>query len=71
MTTEALTTIEEQLEVLLGELEAGPGSSKDKVQYAVTVTKNLLVYIDDQFPESFEDLHLDEEDSEHCEEGWV
>ncbi len=71
MTTEALTTIEEQLEVLLGELEAGPGSPKDKVQYAVTVTKNLLVYIDDQFPESFEDLHLDEEDTEHANEGWV
>lgn len=70
MNTEALTTIEEQLDVLLAELGGGPGSAKDKVQYAITVCKNLLVYIDSQFPESFADLHMDEEDVEHVEEGY-
>ena len=62
MPHEELTTIEEQLEVLLGELETGPGSAKDKVQYAITVSKNVLVYIDSLYPESFADLHLGEED---------
>ena len=71
MNTDQLTNIEEQLEVLLGELENGPGKHADKVQYAITVTKNVLVYIDSLFPESFADLHLDEEDVEHCQEGYV
>ena len=71
MNTDALSTIEEQLDILLNELEHGPGNKADKVQYAITVTKNVLVYIDSLYPESFADLHLDEEDVEHCQEGYV
>ncbi len=71
MDTEALTTIEEQLELLLSELEDGPGSTKDKVQYATTVTKNVLVYIDSLFPEDFTQFHMDEDDVEHANEGFV
>lgn len=70
MNTEALSTIEEQLDVLLAELEEGPGSKSDKVQYAITVCKNLLVYIDSLYPETFADLHLGEDDVEHVEEGY-
>ena len=71
MPHEYLTTIEEQLEVLLGELEDGPGSNADKKQYATTVTRNLLVYIDSLYPETFADLHLNEDDYEHANEGYV
>ena len=71
MDTEALTTIEEQLEVLLSELEDGPASAKDKVQYATTVTKNVLVYIDSLFPEDFTQFHMDEDDVGHANEGFV
>ena len=71
MNTDALATIEDQLEILLGELQHGPASKADKVQYAITVTKNVLVYIDSLYPETFADLHLDEEDVEHCQEGYV
>ncbi len=71
MPHEELTTIEEQLDVLLGELEEGPGSAKDKVLYARTVVSNVLVYIDSLYPETFDDLHLDEDDVEHANEGFI
>ena len=71
MPHEELTTIEEQLDHLLGELDDGPGSTKDKLLYARTVVSNVLVYIDSLYPESFADLHLGEDDTEHCEEGYV
>ena len=71
MDSESLTTIEEQLEVLLSELEHGPGNKADKVQYAITVTKTVLTYIDSLFPEDFTHLHLDENDVEHANEGFV
>ena len=71
MNTDHLSTIEEQLDLLLAELEHGPASHKDKVQYAITVTKNVLVFIDSLYPEDFTHLHLDEEDCEHANEGFV
>jgi hypothetical protein len=71
MPHEELIKIEEQLDVLLGELEDGPASAKDKVQYARTVVTNVLVFIDSLYPETFDDLHLDEDDVEHANEGFV
>ena len=71
MPHEELTTIEEQLDHLLGELDDGPGSAKDKVLYARTVITNVLVYIDSLYPETFEELHLNEPDYEHANEGFV
>ena len=69
--TNSLTTIEEQLDYLLSELENGTGSTKDKVQYAITVTKNVLVYIDSLFPQDeIKEFHLDEPDCEHVNEGF-
>jgi hypothetical protein len=65
-----LAVIEEQLDVLLGELEDGPGSSKDKVQYAITVTKTVLTYIDNLLDTPLSELHMNEEDVEHANEGY-
>ena len=65
-----LSTIEEQLEMLLGELEYGTGSNADKKQYAITVTKTVLTYIDSLLTEPLSELHLNEEDVEHANEGY-
>jgi hypothetical protein len=68
---QALLLIEEQLDHLLGELTDGPGSSRDKVQYATTVSKNILVLINELFPmDELSEFHLDEEDVEHVNEGF-
>jgi hypothetical protein len=70
--TDHLTTIEEHLTDLHEVLSAGGTNKNDLIQYAKTKIACMLAYIDNCYPdEPLAELHLDENDCEHCEEGYV
>ena len=70
--TDHLVLIEQELTELLEILSAGGTNKNDLIQYSKTKIATLLAYIDSTYPdEPLAELHMDDEDTEHVEEGYV
>ena len=70
--TDHLVLIEQELTELYEILAAGGTNKNDLIQYSKTKIATLLAYIDSTYPdEPLSELHMDEDDAEHCEEGYV
>ena len=66
-----LETIEFHLMELLDVLDSTTNKN-DTIQYCKTKVAILLAYIDECYPHSeVEQFHMNEEDVEHCQEGYV
>ncbi len=69
MLHEPLAMIEQELLLLMEELDTGPGTNTEKLQYTKTKCSHLLAYIDSCYPDP--DIHTGEADVESVEEGYV
>ena len=69
MLHEPLAMIEQELLLLMGELDTGPGTNSEKLQYVKTKASHLLAYIDSCYPDP--EIHTGEYDVESAEEGYI